>query len=131
MSSIRIAVLLGIASLQVACFEDPNEMITIGSCRGERPNEPGIIDSCEEWFESRSSRDTEAENCKQRGLTWSDEPCPTENACGCCVEERTLSTRTTCSYRREDEPISEQVLQESCEDDEGDSWVDNPDVSCE
>jgi hypothetical protein len=127
-----LVLLTSVALLQACDFEDPNEKAVIGSCRTERANEPGIIEHCVEYFERRKGRDAEADNCYQSSGVWSDDPCPTETACGHCIQQRSTESQTTCWYPREDDPISETVLQEDCEDPELDNtWVDNPDVSCD
>jgi hypothetical protein len=115
-----------------SCFEDPYEKIVIGSCRTDRPNEPGIIEHCQEYFQVRKSRERQADYCEQTGSLWSDDPCPAEMACGHCIEPRSTETLTTFWYAREDDPVSEAPLQQNCEERHPDNmWVDNPDVSCE
>lgn len=129
--------LLGLAALAavapLACFVDPNEEIVIGSCRYE--GDPVYLElrRCQEFFEERHGREGQKDVCKQNGGSWSDDPCDAEEACGHCVEERQLSTLTTCWYPTEDVPYPDAELKAACEDSEyeADHWIENPDVSCE
>ena len=128
---------LGATIALSACFRDPYEVIVIGSCLDE--GSPAFLEPrvCTERVEERQYRPEAMDTCDLSGGTWTDDGCDREEACSCCVEERSTSTQTVCTYPTEGLSWSDEELQGFCEDpqstwgDPENTWVNNPDVSCE
>ncbi len=126
---------LGLAAGFMSCFENPQATGTIGSCRHQEDEANTVANGCEEFHRRFGSRDEARDSCAANRGEWSNDPCDRVTACGCCVRQRSTETSTLCDYPTQWLPRSDDVLRANCAETKtgkeyGDTWEDNPDVSC-